>query len=466
MKTFGVYMIVKNEEKYIKRGLESFLKCADEIVVVDTGSSDKTKREIESLHSDKVKLYDMEWPFNFSKARNHAMSLTTSDFVLSMDGDEYFEDKLIETFLRLKENDFNSCNYIELNLENFSEGKSYGVRHGERVVVAKSAKPEYRYCVHEKIYCKEPIVKYNMHISEGKIIHTHDGNLWGSFDTYRQMYYNDLNNIVSWDYARKSHYWYYLYYTTQPIDSPLALWALSKCYCPYLNKGDYDYRVELKNSGTLSNDDFMALVMVNLTTPSEEDCQLISQIYNTVDINSNSFEIFSNFIKENYNKEGLDGAMKKFFESYCLKTYNNMNVLKYIGLTDDFIKKFPDNKIAIHNEQWNSKTLIPRINETMCVIHENNFSPSVIYYAARCFHHVIVFNNGGEHENNISYSNVIRCYSDSEIDEYTNSHNLSRTVEITPNKPIYVKGFSNIFNAWLNHDNYSDETFKIFKKYN
>lgn len=466
MKTFGIYMIVKNEEKYIKRGIESFLKCADEVVVVDTGSSDNTKKEIESLNSDKVKLYDMEWPFDFSKARNYAMSLTKSDFVLSMDGDEYFEDKLIETFIRLKENDFNGCNYIELVLENFSEGKSYGLRHGERVVVAKSARPEYKYCVHEKIYCQEPISKYKMWPVEGKIIHTHDGNLWGSFDTYRQMYYNDLNNVRYWEYVRKSHYWYYLYYTMLPIDRPLALHALLMCYNHTFNVGDYDYRVELKSSGTVSENDFLALTLSNLSNPSKEDCELMSQIYNKLEIKSDAFDIFSDFISLNIRREGLKLALKNFFEAYCLKTYNNMNILKYLDLSDEFVNMFPDNKIAIHNDKWNSETLIPRINKTVCVIHENNLSPSVIYYAARCFYHIIVFNDGNEHENSISYSMVKRCYSNSEIDEYTKRNNLTITVEITPNKPIYLEGFSGIFNTWLKFDNYSDETFKIFKKIN
>jgi len=118
--TFGVYMIVKNEEKYIKRGILSFLKCADEVIVVDTGSSDNTMKEIESIGDNRVKLYTMEWPFNFSIARNKAMSYTTSQFVLSMDGDEYFNDSLIETFNNLKNSDFYDCNYVNLNLENFS----------------------------------------------------------------------------------------------------------------------------------------------------------------------------------------------------------------------------------------------------------------------------------------------------------------------------------------------------------
>ena len=64
-------MIVKNEEKLLARCLDSVAGLMDEIIIVDTGSSDKTK-EIAARYTDKI--YDFEWIDDFSAARNFAFS--------------------------------------------------------------------------------------------------------------------------------------------------------------------------------------------------------------------------------------------------------------------------------------------------------------------------------------------------------------------------------------------------------
>ena len=71
MITISLCMIVKNEEKKLERCLSSYAPLMDEIIVVDTGSTDKTK-EIASRFTDKI--YDFEWINDFSAARNFAFS--------------------------------------------------------------------------------------------------------------------------------------------------------------------------------------------------------------------------------------------------------------------------------------------------------------------------------------------------------------------------------------------------------
>jgi glycosyltransferase involved in cell wall biosynthesis len=78
-------MIVKNEEEMLGGCLESVKGCVDEMVVVDTGSTDRTK-EIALEHGAKV--YDFEWIEDFAAARNFAKSHCSSDYVLSLDADE------------------------------------------------------------------------------------------------------------------------------------------------------------------------------------------------------------------------------------------------------------------------------------------------------------------------------------------------------------------------------------------
>lgn len=83
-------MIVKNEEKVLERCLRSLHDLMDEIIIVDTGSTDSTK-EIARRYTDKV--YDFEWIDDFSAARNFAFSHATKDYIYSADADEVLDEE-------------------------------------------------------------------------------------------------------------------------------------------------------------------------------------------------------------------------------------------------------------------------------------------------------------------------------------------------------------------------------------
>ena len=77
MAGLSVSMIVKNESENLAEALASFAPFADEIIVVDTGSSDNTK-EIAAQFTSKV--YDFDWIDDFSAARNFAMSKAAKSY--------------------------------------------------------------------------------------------------------------------------------------------------------------------------------------------------------------------------------------------------------------------------------------------------------------------------------------------------------------------------------------------------
>lgn len=86
----SVCIIAKNEEKHIEKCLKSIRSHATEtvpieIVVVDTGSTDRTK-EIASAYADKV--LDFKWINDFSAARNYSIEQAAHDYVLVLDCDE------------------------------------------------------------------------------------------------------------------------------------------------------------------------------------------------------------------------------------------------------------------------------------------------------------------------------------------------------------------------------------------
>jgi glycosyltransferase involved in cell wall biosynthesis len=96
-------MIVRDEEKNLANCLESVRGIFDEIVVVDTGSTDRT---VEIARSFGAKVFDSVWVDSFSAARNEALSHATGDFAFWLDADDVVEpaeqEKLRELLGRLR----------------------------------------------------------------------------------------------------------------------------------------------------------------------------------------------------------------------------------------------------------------------------------------------------------------------------------------------------------------------------
>lgn len=81
----SVCMIARNEEKNIGKCLDALKPYGFEIIVVDTGSTDRT-REIAAQYTDKI--YDFKWINDFSAARNYSLEQASNDYVLVLDCDE------------------------------------------------------------------------------------------------------------------------------------------------------------------------------------------------------------------------------------------------------------------------------------------------------------------------------------------------------------------------------------------
>lgn len=83
--SLSVCMIAKNEESNLPRCLTSLLPLADEIIIVDTGSDDRT-RDLSRVFGAKV--YEFPWNGDFSAARNESLAHATCRWILVMDADE------------------------------------------------------------------------------------------------------------------------------------------------------------------------------------------------------------------------------------------------------------------------------------------------------------------------------------------------------------------------------------------
>jgi len=125
MSKLTLAMIVKNEAGRLARCLTSAREIVDEITLVDTGSTDETKKIAQSFGA---RILDFAWSNDFSAARNFALNSSDGDWNLMLDGDEYITNdckkeirefiesqpaigrvKLVDKFIQDEEEKFSKC---------------------------------------------------------------------------------------------------------------------------------------------------------------------------------------------------------------------------------------------------------------------------------------------------------------------------------------------------------------------
>ena len=121
-------MIVKNEQDILARCLDSYAGTYDELIIVDTGSTDNTK-EIAAHYTDKI--YDFEWINDFSAARNFAFSKAGCDYIFSADADEVLDDTNNYALRELKHMLLPEIDIVQMYYVNASEYNSVYNAHKE-----------------------------------------------------------------------------------------------------------------------------------------------------------------------------------------------------------------------------------------------------------------------------------------------------------------------------------------------
>ncbi|RKY56250.1 MAG: glycosyltransferase, partial [Candidatus Neomarinimicrobiota bacterium] len=81
-------MIVRNEAAYLEECLRSIQSVSDQIVIVDTGSTDST---LEIARKYKADIYHFDWVDDFAAARNESLKYAKGNWVLCIDADERLE---------------------------------------------------------------------------------------------------------------------------------------------------------------------------------------------------------------------------------------------------------------------------------------------------------------------------------------------------------------------------------------
>lgn len=171
----SVIMVTLNAEELLRRSLESVSAIADEIIVVDAGSTDDTLRILQQYNSKIIKTKSN----HLGKNKAKALSLTSGKLVLSLDSDEILSSRLIRTIKLLKRSSKIADGYI-IPFNNYFLGKriKYG---GENYSMLRLGKKN-------KIKIKQLSVHESLEVKSKNVVNLKSPILHFSYRSLIQMY--------------------------------------------------------------------------------------------------------------------------------------------------------------------------------------------------------------------------------------------------------------------------------------
>jgi len=146
--TISLCVIARNEEEYLDGCLASVKGVVDEIVLLDTGSTDRT---VEIARSHGAAVHRSEWPDSYAEARNEALKHATSDWILVLDADELLDRDSKNLILRaVRGSEYDAYVLFFRNYVTAGKNPEYFVHRTCRLF---RNRPGYRYVgrVHERI---------------------------------------------------------------------------------------------------------------------------------------------------------------------------------------------------------------------------------------------------------------------------------------------------------------------------
>lgn len=346
--TLSVCMIVKNEEKVLSRCLDCVKFFADELVIVDTGSSDKT-REIARKYTEKV--YDFEWCDDFSLARNFAFSKASCDYIMWLDADDVVGVESINKIISLKSK-MTADVYMAMYHVGFDERGVPNFSYYRERIVRRGGNFKWVGFVHEVIELRGQIVYADFCIEHRKENRTHanrnlriyrkklkEGHVFSPRENYyygRELYYNG--------YYKKAEKVLLSYLKTANYSPDIqgACCIVSECR---KTKKEYEKGVEIL---------YFALKNTN---PTSEICCRIGELYSLLGkLKQAEFWYKSALCVEQDKLDGgfyqseYAGLVPSIELSVILYRMGKINEAREFHLLAKLIN--PQNPIVIHNEKF------------------------------------------------------------------------------------------------------------------
>lgn len=234
MPTISLCMITKNEERFLEQCLNSVKELVDEVIIVDTGSTDQTKQIAKKFTNN---IYDFKWCDDFSAARNESLKHATKDWILVLDADEELDQKGLEEVkksvlnkeaeayslpqLHYTNKFLNHPDYVNIEHPDF---KGFYVTNVVRLF-RRSPQIYFEHCVHETI--RYSLARENKKISDLPTVAIHHYQEFKGIEDIekKQQFYGQLslNNIKKYPYYAKSYHDAAIYYSAYKNDQDTAL---------------------------------------------------------------------------------------------------------------------------------------------------------------------------------------------------------------------------------------------------
>ena len=334
--TLSACMIVKNEEKFLPQCLKSIKDAVNEIIIVDTGSTDRT---VEIAQSFGANVYHHHWKNSFSEARNHSLNYATCDWILQIDADEVLEQADISLLHKLINADSYNVIFVAIYSELpggqakhyfqrvFRRGKAHfeGIVHNQLVFEGKALQSEIR------------LYHYGYNLSESEM----------------QKKYKRTGDLLR----------------QQLAENPNNIFIMANIIRNYRNEHDFEKVIELGEKGlniSISQTDLVskiqrqrisidlahALLNTNQVDRAEEVCKRalkenpdsfdILLVLGEILLKKGAFSDALNYfkkhliLKEKENKEPTFNLLSSDFYYYEHSAYNNIGeCYKHLGLIND-----------------------------------------------------------------------------------------------------------------------------------
>ena len=238
MVTISLCMIVKNEEDVIARCLESVKDLVDEINIVDTGSTDNTKKIVKQFTN---RIFEFEWVHHFAQARNFSFQQATQDYILWLDADDVLLAEDQEKFKALKESLTPEIDAVSMNyyLSFDAEGKVNSLLRRYRLV-KRDKQFKWIGAVHEYLEVSGHLYESDVAVSHLPLHHDHQRNITiykkliesGEALTPRDTFYY-ANELLDQNEIEDAIFYYELFLTSKRgwvEDNIQSCFKLADCY--------------------------------------------------------------------------------------------------------------------------------------------------------------------------------------------------------------------------------------------
>ncbi|MDL2273042.1 glycosyltransferase [Oscillospiraceae bacterium OttesenSCG-928-G22] len=161
-------LITKNEESCIARCLNSIKGLVDEIIINDTGSTDRTVEIARSLGAE---VFETEWVGDFAEARNKALDRATGDWVLNIDADEYLRKGMGEKIRQCLEEQMDATtDIVFMKNYNYAQNKPDGSKFAdEDDFLAHSPQTDTLLCVYKAYVLRRSVIRWYGSVHENPL---------------------------------------------------------------------------------------------------------------------------------------------------------------------------------------------------------------------------------------------------------------------------------------------------------